>query len=167
MKMSLLAAVAASLLLPAGVQADQTIIVESQRNAQRAWVAQISQDLRSQLRFPRSAGVAEYSTGAVSVRFECGPDGKPVGLNVVRKSGARMLDRAAMKAVNRLGSLHPMPDGIAGNQAFRADIVFADSAAEATRLAKSLREENERRAFARKPGEPHEMALTATSALRS
>ncbi len=40
-------------------------------------------------------------SGTVVVRVEVGPDGVPTSVNVARSSGSRVLDRAAVAAVNR------------------------------------------------------------------
>jgi TonB family protein len=159
------AALAASLLLPAAIQADDPIIVESRNIAQQAWVARLASDLDAKLRYPRMTGSRTFPVGGVSISFQCGSDGRPESMVIARKSGSRILDRAALRAVEKLSGLHPLPTGFASNQPVRADIVFADSPENASKLANSLQQDNARRELARKPGVPRELALNVTVTL--
>lgn len=147
------------MLVPAATQANEPIIVESRNTAQDAWVSRLADDLDARLTYPRFIGYRVTPTGAVSVRFECGLEGRPAGIVVTRESGNRTLDRAAAQAVAKLSGLHPLPAGFATGQLVRADIVFAASPDEAAGLARRLQRDNDRLVQLRKPGEPRELAV--------
>ncbi len=167
MRTTYAAALAASLLLTVGTQAED-IIVESSSFTHHTWLTQVSRQLDSKLSYPQMLTTnSSQPAGAVSVRFIADQQGRPTALEVVRESGTRALDRAALRAVAKLNSLRPMPTAFNGNHQFRADIVFASSLSESAGLVKKLRQDNARRLLTRKPGDFKEIVLSINTNLRS
>lgn len=167
MKLTLAAALAVSLLLPGISQANDQIVVESHDNAQQAFVSRLASDLTANLRLPYRAGHPIQPTGAVSVTFNCGPDGRPVDIAITHQSGSAAVDRSAVLAVAKLSGFHPASAGFAADLPVRADIIVAEDDEQAARLARRLRQSNERRMLARKPGQrPIELVLTINTTSR-
>lgn len=167
MRTTYAAALAASLFLSVGTQAED-IIVESSSFTHQAWLTQVSRQLNAKLDYPQMLTTnSSQPAGAVSVRFMADQTGRPVALEVVRESGTRALDRAALRAIAKLNSLRPLPAAFNGNHQFRADIIFASSPSETAGLARKLRQDNARRMLARKPGDFKEIVLSINTNLRS
>lgn len=140
MRYALVAAIAACALLPGTSVAQQNegITIEGRQSTVNKWKQNISRDLEQGLRQPLGAQ-REIPSGAVSVAFQCSEDGKPVGIAVIQKSGSRRLDRLAVRAVTRIRSLHPLPDGITAGRPFQANIAVAGSQDEMTRMLAAFR----------------------------
>lgn len=102
------------------------------------WVASISDRLDRKLSYPYYFGMPVPS-GGVSVTFRCSDDGSPGSIRVVRRSGHASLDRAAVAAIQRLKTLHPLPAGVRRDQLFQANIVFAVDEATLARETAALR----------------------------
>ena len=127
MKLFLLASVAC-LAAPALSQTepgDQVVITAPNRPSVAMWSHLIAQQLDRHLVYPRAYGGADYPEGTVAVRFSCGDDGKPASVVVFRGSGNRLIDRAAVRAIAQMESLHPMPATIRHNSTFQANIILA------------------------------------------
>lgn len=84
--------------------------------------------------------------GIASVKFLCSEDGTPSEIAIVRSSGSRDLDAAAVRAVARIATLHPLPEGIAHDQPFQANIVYATSQKRLDRQMATLLAEKDRSA---------------------
>ena len=126
MKYAFLAALAVSSVMSGALLAQgQTIVMTSHRDAVTQWASAISRDLDSSLRFPRFLGAQQQATGVVSVRFNCSDDGRAGNVVVTRHSGSLVLDRAAVRAISQIRSLHPIPGELATNQLVQANIFFA------------------------------------------
>jgi TonB family protein len=74
-----------------------------------------------------SQGISPYSsgTGVVRIKFNCSDSGKPDKVTLKKSSGDLMLDRAALRAMSRVATLHPLPTGFNHGQRFEAEVVFA------------------------------------------
>jgi len=176
MNRTLSAALTASLLVPATwiapvalqasqpYQPEQTIVVQSQRHTLDAWAGRLSQQISDNLTVPNLVGARSDVSGLVSVRFHCGPDGRPTALTITRRSGIREIDNAALRAIGKLNSLHPLPDEMTTGRSVRADIVFAQDQITLDRLSAKLNQE--RRAFARS-GTDHSADLALTVSKRT
>ena len=90
----------------------------------RAWAARVRHDIDRKVRYPRTLTTSPYEEGVVEVTFECGADGTPTNVAVRRSSGSRPIDKAAVAAVRRVRSLHPLPAGIEQDQVYRARLRF-------------------------------------------
>ena len=127
MKLVLVASVA-FLAAPALSQTDtanQMVITAPSKPSVVQWAQKIAQQLDRHLVYPRAIGRSDYPEGTVSVRFSCGDDGKPASVVVFRGSGNRLIDRAAVRAIAQMDTLHPMPAVIRHNSTFQANIILA------------------------------------------
>ena len=127
MKLVLLASVA-FLATPAQSQNDDAnpmVITAMSRPTVAVWSQKIAHQLDRHLANPRGLGGLDYPDGTVSVRFSCGDDGKPASVALFRSSGDRVADGAALRAIARLSTLHPMPAAIRHNVTIQANIIFA------------------------------------------
>lgn len=115
----------------------QDLVVTSQRTVE-ALVADASRDLDRQLARSVRGQRFDGAQGLAIVRFECSEDGKPQEMSLVRKSGSRSIDTAALQAVGRLSTLHPLPQSIARGQLFQANVIVADSQYRLEELQRTL-----------------------------
>ncbi len=147
MKYALLAALAVSSVMSGNLLAKdgQSILVESHRDGVAQWAATISRKLDSTLRYPRMLTGQAPPSGIVSVRFQCAEDGRLTNIALARRSGSRALDQAALRAVARINSLHPMPSSVAKDQSIQANLVFALDEDSLDRQLDQLRRESEGR----------------------
>lgn len=126
-----------------------------------SWVHRLTGELSDNIRFPTQIGRDQPKTGFVSVRFECGPDGKPRNLAIVHQADRR-LDLQAMRAVSSLRSLHPLPAGMEPGRMMQANVIFADSAEDLQRQTRLLRHAEAAR-MASSPAERDVLALNSAS----
>lgn len=63
--------------------------------------------------------------GTVAVKFICNDAGVPTNIALLQSSGSKRLDDFAVKAVGRIPTLHPLPDGVSHGQKFVATVLFA------------------------------------------
>lgn len=114
------------LLAPIAVAArsPDPIVVELSAPTKAHWVERISEDLSMKLSYPTVIG-RPADEGIVTVAFRCGENGRPTHILVPSSSGNAMLDAAALRAVEQLKSLHPLPADFARDQLFLAKIAFA------------------------------------------
>lgn len=99
---------AAAPVLPSVVQAAPSPGVEARRRAEEEYKAALRAALARLRRYPtlsRRLG----QEGRVEVGFEVLADGRLRAVRVVRGSGHRRLDRAAVETVERLGRFRPLP----------------------------------------------------------
>lgn len=97
------------------------------------WVQKVSADLNGKLK-RQIASPRETRSGVVQVSFQCDERGNPSNIAVFSNTGGNALKTHGINAVQRLESLHPLPDGTKVGQKFLANIIYADSAEEAERL---------------------------------
>lgn len=115
------------------------ILVVSPDAWRQQWINYIADTLTLNLRYPLAIGQSA-AEGLATVTFRSGEDGRPTDVALTKSSGDRQLDRAAIRAVERLHSLRPLPTDISDDQLFLANIVFAtDSKRTKYLLAESSR----------------------------
>lgn len=159
MKYALLAALAVSSVMSGALLAQgQTIVVTSPRDAVTQWAAAVSRDLDRSLKYPRFLGREQHATGVVSVRFNCSDGGRADNVVVTRRSGSLALDRAAIRAISQITSLHPIPGELASNQLVQANIYFAADESELHQQQAKLHRERAASWVAGK-GDNHRVAL--------
>ena len=109
----------------------------------RAWSIRVGSAIDREMRYPRLLGLSNSHEGMVDVTFRCSEDGTPTAVTLARKSGSRLIDRAGLQAVQRVDSLHPLPNGVSHDQVYRARMLFAidDGFGREQRKAETLREE--------------------------
>lgn len=115
-----------------------SVTVQAGHETVSQWSQRVGQNLDAQLVYPKPLNGANYSQGLAKVSFHCTEDGKPGDVALIASSGSRDLDRAAMQAVQRIQTLHPLPDGITRDRGMQAWIAFApdeDSLRKMTRAA--------------------------------
>lgn len=61
----------------------------------------------------------------MAVKFICNDAGVPTNIALLQSSGSKRLDDFAVKAVGRIPTLHPLPDGVSHGQKFVATVLFA------------------------------------------
>jgi TonB family protein len=103
------------------------------------WSVRIGRDLDGHLDYPKPMGTGDYLQGVSKITFQCTDDGIPGNVTLAQSSGSHLLDHAAMEAVNRLSTLHPLPEGVQSGQHVAAWIVLAQDEASRDRMMKSLR----------------------------
>jgi TonB family protein len=101
------------------------ITVNAQHETVGQWSQRIGHNLSNELVYPERAGRDDNAEGLAKVSFHCTDDGKAGDVAILSSSGSHDLDRAAMRAVKRISTLHPLPDGIGGDRPFQAWIAFA------------------------------------------
>lgn len=90
----------------------------------KTWAVRVQKELDRNLRYPSDL-MGEYPRGGVvRVKFNCSDDGRPDRVTIARSSGNRLLDKAALQAVQRMASMHPLPASFAHEQKFAALILF-------------------------------------------
>ncbi|MDB5662845.1 MAG: TonB family protein [Sphingomonas bacterium] len=99
-----------------------------------AWSARVIDGVGRHLDYPRGTFSQQEMEGIVRVKFLCSETGAPDGIEVLKSSGYRPLDRAALTAIKRIVTLHPLPKGMAHDQKYEAVILFASSEDSAFRL---------------------------------
>ena len=104
-----------------------------------AWSAKFSQTLSDAMRDPRSYGNEPSPEGWARVRFSCSDSGAPTGVELVQSSGDRRIDRAALEAVRRIKTMHPLAAGIKHDQRYVAELAFANSSDTLEHQLQSLR----------------------------
>lgn len=119
-------------------QGSGTILVQPERST---FVSNLGQELSRELdRIPYPDG--NRHSGVVKVRFVANHRGGVDQVSLFDESGSRAMDRAAMRAVNRLDHLGSLPSAYGDQQAVLLSIIFATSEREAERLAERVDREN-------------------------
>ncbi|MBB5713265.1 energy transducer TonB family protein [Sphingomonas aerophila] len=133
MKHHLIAAVCAAVLstVPAAsdagpVRSSGTSDAASNPVTFKAWQVRVQRELAHRLHYlapilGRSAG-----SGVVRVNFNCSESGRPDKVTLAQSSGSQALDRAALFAVRKMASMHPLPSSFNHEQKFAALIYFDD-----------------------------------------
>jgi TonB family protein len=90
------------------------------------WNERMHRILAKELHYPSPIMGLRPGSGTVSVKFNCSDSGRPDKVSLLKTSGDTLLDRAALNAVRRMASLHPLPTGFQPSQKFVALVVFAN-----------------------------------------
>ena len=135
--------VAPTAALQAGQAGPDITVTAPAASELSAWSTRVGNAIDREMRYPRLLGLSNSHQGTVDVTFRCSEDGTPTDVSLARKSGSRLLDRAGLKAVQRVGSLHPLPNRVGHDQVYRARMLFAidDNFGRNARKAEALREE--------------------------
>ena len=113
---------AAGILAPCAVQAQAMTHAEQVTFEQ--WRNRVQQELGKHLQYPHPVLDQSLATGVVRVKFNCSESGRPDQVTLSKSSGSRALDRAALRAVSQIATLHPLPQSFAHGQAYQAMIMF-------------------------------------------
>ncbi len=90
-----------------------------------AWRDRVQKALDRGLHYARPMPGMGNASGIVRVKFNCSDTGRPDKVTIARSSGSRRLDRMALKAVDRIATLHPLPQGFRHDQSIEAMILIA------------------------------------------
>lgn len=143
------AATACALLsaVPATGSAQQAdIVVQPPTTA--AWSAVMARELERGMIYPRADFGRGEPEGVARVRFTCSDTGAPTGVTLWRSSGDRRIDQAALRAVGRIKTMHPLPAGVGHDQRYAALLVFARTEASRERQLRAVMAEPEMRRWA-------------------
>jgi protein TonB len=115
------------------------------------WSGRVQGLLDQNISYPQRAGpVTTPGTGVVRIKFNCSESGKPDKVSLMKSSGDWALDKAAIRAMSRVATLHPLPTGFNHGQRFEALVVFADNERDA-RLASIAAEQKRHNAWYHDP----------------
>ena len=117
------------------------VIVTATPLTVHGWSSTVAQKLDRNLEYPAPLFRQLYAQGLVTVRFSCDERGRPANLAIASSSGSRALDRAALRAVARIDTLHPLPSGANGGERFAARVLFADSQESSDRMMRKINAE--------------------------
>jgi periplasmic protein TonB len=116
------ASVAACVVTPAAAQMPDMTQHEAVTFAQ--WRDRVQAELATNIHYPRAMAGRSLENGLVRIKFNCSDTGRADKVTLARTSGSSQLDRAALAAVSRISSLHPLPADFAHGQAFQAMVMF-------------------------------------------
>ncbi|MGK2910567.1 MAG: energy transducer TonB family protein [Sphingobium sp.] len=104
------------------------------------WAKHITTLVDQRLDYP-DFGAGQVREGVVTVKFLCSESGAPSDVKLLKSSGSKQLDRAALKAVREVVSLHPLPDGMLSTQKYQAMLLFAKDQVSHKRQMAALRQQ--------------------------
>ena len=117
------AALAAAAIVAPTAAPSQT--AHTDRVTLQQWGQRIGDELNRRVDYPTLIGGAPFATGVVRVKINCSESGRPDKVALLKTSGSPALDRAALAAVLRIATLHPLPDGMRHDQQYQAVVLFA------------------------------------------
>jgi len=133
MKCCLIAAACAAALSTVPVASDAEPIRNSGRPDAasnpvtfKAWQVRVQRELANRLLYPAPILGRSAGSGIVRVKFNCSGSGRPDKVALAQSSGSHALDRAALSAVRRMASMHPLPSSFNHEQKYAALIYFDD-----------------------------------------
>lgn len=135
----------AAIMLPLGAVAAHPDEASMATTAFVPWAQRISGTIGDQLSYPRPMFRQAFATGVVQVKFGCSESGAPSDVSIYRSSKERSLDNEALRAVRKIASLHPLPQGFSAQQHYVAVIIFADDEDGMKRQMKAVRRYAEQR----------------------
>jgi protein TonB len=155
-----------SLFAPAlaAQQARAPVVVTAKSPAVDGWSARMANALKHHLRYPDQRTQPQPHEGVVSVHFRCSDSGKPSAVALAHSSGHGDLDRAALRAVRNIRTMHPLPEGITHDQNFRAVVLFAKNRQGYDRQMAQLRDDAARQNASLGGGAPLAMTIGLVSA---
>ena len=148
MKITATAAVPLTLLLcataipaaPAAAGPQEIVVTGSPREvALASWSDRVRDDLERKMGSP-SALNGVSAEGLVTVSFTCTESGHPDNVALLQSSGHNGLDKAALRSVRRLSSLHPMVEGMRPNQKVVAQMLYLDGTGSPSRIDRRTKE---------------------------
>lgn len=120
--------------LAAQQQEDGESIVVTSQLPMKEWANSISQELSQHLNRSQGASMRDEASGIVQVRFDCDLDGRPTNISLYNRTGHRSLVNRAIRALGKLDTMHPLPQGVRPGQPFLANMVFATSEQQSEQL---------------------------------
>lgn len=148
MRIPLYLAISSGLLIAAPAQArhqSKSIVVVGERVSLTDWSKHMTKALERQMVYPSYLTLAEPHEGVVRVSFLCSESGRPTAVTLQDSSGHRDIDQAAMRAVQRIPTLHPLAEGLTHAQRYQAVLLFAKDQASYDRQIAAIEEDVARR----------------------
>lgn len=134
--------------------ADYTVFAPSKIPTMQTWKTRLIKDLDYMLTVSGWRGVYRQSTtGFAVVEFRCGADGRAHEITLVQSSKNRYVNKSALRAIEGLRKLHPMPAGLVTGQKVRANIIIAEDSDELDQQLHNLRKAAPPRGVASNDGE--------------
>lgn len=146
----LLASAAFAMAVPAGSstqqseQPEQVVIASAHAPSVTHWAGMVGSKISNRMVYPRQIGRFATPEGTAAIEFNCGSDGRPKSVVLVRSSGDGHLDRSALRAIEGITGLHPLPAQLASGVTVRANLIYASDEATFARLQKDLRRDEAR-----------------------
>lgn len=131
------ASAAACIIMSSGASSQTTAAAE--RVTLQQWGQRVGDELNRRMRYPQPLMGRRAETGMVKVKFNCSDSGRPDKVTLLKSSGSRVLDRAALSAVQRVATLHPLPDGLGHDQQYQATLLFESSQDRYDAMLKTIR----------------------------
>ena len=126
-------------VLPASAASQEIVVTASPREVALAdWSQRVRNDLERNMRPPNRLETA-FDEGVVAVGFRCTESGRPDAVSIIQSSGSNALDRAALRSVRRLTSLHPTVEGMRPDQKVVAQLLYLNSAVPEREIARHLK----------------------------
>jgi len=91
------------------------------------WSKRVQAELQRQMVYPTGPG-RETASGMTRITFNCSEDGRPSNVRLLKGSGTASVDRAALRAIGGMASLHPLPTGFAPATRYEALVLFTHDA---------------------------------------
>lgn len=135
-KTTLAAALGLAAVSPA-IAGEEPIVVHSQA-AMEQWSADVTHSLDRRLANAERQLRVKPVSGIVQLRFTLDSDGKPQAFETISSSGDRDTDTVARLAVRGLKQLDEAPVATADNQAFIANVIFANDREEEAKFVAKL-----------------------------
>lgn len=88
------------------------------------WTKRIQGELNRNLEYPTGLFGREPAAGEVRIKFNCSDSGRPDKVSLQKSSGSSALDGAALRAVQHIVTLHPLPDGFGHDRRYVAVVLF-------------------------------------------
>ena len=103
----------------------QIVIKASTPSSLDRWRTSLAWKLSNAVVYPKTYPEWRGQNGTVSVNFICDESGKPKAAGLSGSSGNAALDRAALRAVNTVRGLGPLPAQVPVGAIVRANFIFA------------------------------------------
>lgn len=140
-KSAAFAACASLTFLPSAAVADPPSTEASSAPTLSAWSQRVFKDLDRELRVPIDDRTQVMPSGITAVKFGCSESGAPSSVKLYKSSGDGRLDRATVRAVTKIATLHPLPARLGHDQQYIIRVLFANSPSAAERQMKTMQEE--------------------------
>ena len=121
---------------PSSAGSQEIVVTGSPREvALASWSQRVRDDLERKMGSP-SALNGVVADGLVTVSFTCTESGRPDNVALLQSSGHNGLDKAALRSVRRLSSLHPMVEGMRPHQKVIAQMLYLDGTGSPAAIAR-------------------------------
>lgn len=124
---------------------EKPIVITGERLSFPQWSKRMTKVIESRMTYPTYLSRATPREGLVRVSFLCSEEGKPTAITLRDSSGFDDIDNAALRAVRRIPTMHPLAEGLDHGQRYQAVLLFAKDQSSYDRQLAALRDDAERR----------------------